>query len=139
MTIRTRLLALALTACALGTGSAAGQDAVRLGRLSGLTQITYGCPGPAREGAACEHWLPFAHARFAVTMSGPDRSPVPGTRRLVVSDSRGHFALSLAAGRYTLTPLPQSHTRGGAPVSVRIRAGGTATVAVRFLGFPMMV
>src|SRR5947207_2716350 len=84
----------------------AGQDQ---GRLSGVTQISYGCPGPQREGEPCEHWSSFAQARFRVTtLSG-------GNARIVTSNWRGRFTLVRIPGRYVLTPLRQAHTTGGTP------------------------
>ena len=140
MSIKASLLALALAVSALGAPAADARTAAPTGRLSGLTQITYGCPGPARvDGPPCERWFPFPRARFAVTMEAADRTPIPGTRRVVASDGHGRFTLSLAAGRYTLTPLPQRHTRGGQRVSVEIRAREATSAVVRFQGFPMMV
>src|SRR5438093_2663141 len=67
------------------------------GRLSGVTQITYGCPGPQREGEACEHWFSFPQARFRVTESHSG-----GAVRTITSDRRGRFTLALAAGVYRL-------------------------------------
>jgi hypothetical protein len=109
------------------------------GRLAGLTQITYGCPGPQRVGQQCERWSMFAHARFALRRNAADGTPIPGTRRVVASDGGGRFSLVLAAGTYTIIPLAQTHTRGGTTLTARVRAGQTTRVTLRFLGYPMMV
>jgi hypothetical protein len=119
--------------------AAAGPAAVATGRLSGLTQITYGCPGPVREGEPpCEHWSAFAHARFTVTRL-QQGVPVAGSSRLVQSDEHGRFAVALRPGRYRVNPLRQEHTTGGAPLTVTIGAGATTRALVRFRGFPMML
>ncbi len=109
------------------------------GRLAGLAQITYGCPGPQRVDQQCGRWSMFAHARFALTRNRAGGRPIPSTRRVVVSDGSGGFNLVLAAGTYTIIPLPQTHTRGGRTLTARIRAGQTTRITVRFLGYPMML
>lgn len=125
-----------LTACVAQTASGAR---VAGGRLTGLTQITYGCPGPVRVGAPpCEHWLSFPWARFTITRLGATGVPIAGTRRLVISDGRGRFNLVLRVGRYRVLLLPQKHTGGGGPINVTVKAGRTAWVLVRFQGFPQM-
>jgi hypothetical protein len=102
------------------------------GRLSGATQISFGCPGPVREGEpGCNPWRPFAHARLTVAGNG--------IKRVIVSDERGRFTLVLPVGGYSVTPLPQKNTRGGPRLTVRVSAGKTTWVRVRFVGFPMMV
>jgi hypothetical protein len=104
-----------------------------LGRLSGVTQITYGCPGPQRDGEPCENWSSFAQARFRVVkLSG-------GVPRTLTSDRRGRFTLLLGVGRYRVTPLRQPHTTGGPSVTVTIKALATTWVRVRFEGFPRML
>jgi hypothetical protein len=103
------------------------------GILTGTTQISFGCPGPVGEGTpSCHPWHPLGHARFSVTA---------GTTRFVTSGAQGQFTLRLPAGRYTVTPLPQPqlHTRGGPSITIRIRAGATTRIVVRFEGFPQMV
>jgi hypothetical protein len=127
------VIALSFVALALGglpQASTAGQNR---GRLSGVTQISYGCPGPQRMGEPCEHWSSFAQARFRVTtLSG-------GDARIVTSNKRGRFTLMLTAGRYRLTPLRQAHTSGGTQVTVTIRAVATTWTNVRFQGLPRML
>jgi hypothetical protein len=46
--------------------------------------------------------------------------------------------LRLDAGSYLVTPLPQHNTHGGPRLSLRVDAGATTRVLVRFLGFPQM-
>ena len=126
-----------LAACVAQTSAGAG---MARGRLTGKTQITYGCPGPARVGApSCEHWLSLPRARFTITRLNATGTPITGTSRLVTSDDRGRFELALAIGRYRLSLLPQQHTRGGNLINVTVKAGRTAWVLVRFQGFPQMV
>jgi hypothetical protein len=108
----------------------AGQDQ---GRLSGVTQISYGCPGPQGEGEQCEHWSSFAQARFRMT------TLKNGDTRIVRSNRFGRFTLALTVGRYRLTPLPQTHTTGGTTLTVTIQAGATVWARVRFQGFPRML
>jgi hypothetical protein len=136
-----RRLAVVVAVCScvvLGVGVVAG-SANATGRLAGLTQITYGCPGPQRVGQQCERWSVFKHARFALTRVRPDGTPIAGSRRIVVSDGNGRFSLVLTAGAYAVIPLAQAHTRGGRSFAVRVRAGQVAGITVRFLGYPMMV
>jgi hypothetical protein len=109
------------------------------GRLIGRTQISFGCPGPVREGTpGCNPWRPFAHARFSLAQRSASGDPIPGTRRTVTSDAHGQFQLHLRDGGYIVTPLPQPHTHGGARLNVQVRAGESTTVLVRFAGFPQM-
>ena len=106
--------------------------ATTTGRLSGATQISFGCPGPVREGEpGCNPWRPFAHARLTVTGNG--------IKRVVLSDERGRFTLVLPVGGYLVVPVPQKNTRGGPRLTVRVSSGTTTWVRVRFVGFPMMV
>ena len=126
-------IALALVAVAAGGTPQAGSAGADQGRLSGVTQISYGCPGPQREGEPCEHWSSFARARFRLTpLAG-------GDARTVTADRRGRFTLVLTIGRYRLTPLRQAQTTGGTPLTVRIRAAATTWTRVRFQGFPRML
>ena len=123
-------------ACVLagsGMGVAAATAGTAVGTLAGQTQISYGCPGPVAEGGpSCNPWRTFAQARFSV-------SPSPsGRAHIVVSDSLGRFSLRLAPGNYTVTSLPQAHTRGGTTLQIRIRPGALTRIVVRFQGYPMM-
>ena len=124
------LALVALAATGLATAGTAGQAP---GRLSGVTQISYGCPGPQRVGTVCERWSSFGHARFRLTTVST------GEARIVTSDRRGRFTILLSSGRYRLTPLRQAHTTGGASLTVTIRPAVTARVRVRFHGFPQML
>ena len=136
-----RLIAVSITFLA-GTGAAAGVAVPARtvdGTLAGRTQISFGCPGPAREGTpGCNPWRPFAHARFSLGQLSASGNPIPGTRRTVTSDAHGRFQLLLPAGAYVVTPLPQRNTHGGKRLNVQVRAGESATVLVRFAGFPRM-
>jgi hypothetical protein len=110
------------------------------GVLTGTTQISFGCPGPVREGSpACNPWHTFPDAHFSVARRGTDGGPVTGTARVLTSDPAGHFRVRLGTGVYLVTPLPQAHTRGGTPTSVQIRASRTRTILVRFIGYPQML
>ena len=134
-----RVAAVAVVVCAVLGAGAASASSNPTGRLVGLTQITYGCPGPQRVGQQCERWSVFKHARFAVTRVRPDGTPFASSRRVVVSDGNGRFSLVLTTGAYTVMPLAQAHTQGGRSFAVRVRAGQVARITVRFLGYPMMV
>ena len=124
---------IALSFVTLAVGGLPHASAASPGRLSGVTQISYGCPGPQRAGEPCEHWSSFAQARFRVTTLSS------GVARTVTSDSQGRFTLVLAAGRYRLTPLRQTDTTGGTSLTVTIRTGATTWTNVRFQGFPRML
>ena len=115
-------------------GTPQAGSAIVTGRLSGVTQISFGCPGPQREGNPCERWSSFPRARFQVL-----RLASGAATRTITSGSNGRFTLLLATGRYRLTPLRQTQTTGGTPVTVTIRAGATTWARVRFEGFPRMV
>ena len=74
--IRARLaLAAALFLLAAGgTAASAGAAAQQRGWIAGVTQISFGCPGPVREGAPpCERWSRFPHARFTIPEQVIDR------------------------------------------------------------------
>ncbi|MGZ4389753.1 MAG: hypothetical protein ACXVZL_10265 [Gaiellaceae bacterium] len=126
-----RLVLVSLAALAVVGPAVSARTAA--GLLTGTTQISFGCPGPVREGKpSCRPWHPLANALFAVAG--------PGTTRRVRSDAEGHFTLRLSAGAYTVTPLaqPELHTLGGPPLKVVIRSGRTTRILVRFAGFPQM-
>jgi hypothetical protein len=133
-------LSLGLVVLALATAaSAADVQATTDGRLSGATQISFGCPGPVRVGAPpCEHWSSFPRARFTLVRLRAG-VPVPGSDRRFRSDSRGRFTLRLAAGRYQLAPLAQAHTNGGTAINLTVRAGRTTWTLVRYQGYPRML
>jgi hypothetical protein len=124
-----------------GVGVAVGsQVQPRSGLLAGLTQISYGCPGPARAGQpSCEIWHPFPHARFGIRQIGPKGQPLPQIIRVIVSDRLGRFTVRLSAGVYQIMPLVQAHTSGGPKLTVQIRSGHTSRILVRFRGVPRMV
>jgi hypothetical protein len=131
----TLIVAVALVGIWALSGSAGA--GVSPGRLSGVTEVTFGCPGPIREGAPpCRRWLIFPRAHFTVTRQGSTGSPIPGTRRLAVSDGSGRFDLALAAGSYQLTPQPQARVVGGTAVDVTVLAGRVTRTVVRFWGLP---
>jgi hypothetical protein len=110
------------------------------GSLVGLTQISYGCPGPTRIGQpSCESWHPFPHARFAIRPIGPKGQPLPQIIRVVVSDQHGRFSLRLSTGEYQIAPLAQAHTAGGPKLNVHVRSGHTTRILIRLLGIPRMV
>jgi hypothetical protein len=129
----------AAIACIAPAVSVANPTITASGQLAGKTQISFGCPGPVQEGTpGCNPWRAFAHARFSLAGHSASGDPIAGTRRLVTSDARGHFALRLPVGSYLITPLPQRHTHGGTRLTVRVRAGESTTTLVRFIGFPQM-
>jgi hypothetical protein len=122
----------------LGLGDAVAEPK-NDGRLVGLTQISYGCPGPQRVGQQCERWSAFAHSRFALFRTPARGELIPNIPRIVTSDGRGSFSVVLTPGTYTIVPLVQPHSRGGTTLTARIRAGQTTRTMVRFLGSPIMV
>jgi hypothetical protein len=130
-----------LTALAVGVNvAAASQAQPSSGLLVGLTQISYGCPGPARVGyPSCESWHPFPHGRFAIRQIGPNRHPLPQIIRVIVSDRQGRLSIRLSTGDYQVTPLAQAHTSGGRKLTVRIRSDHTTRILIRSLGIPRMV
>lgn len=139
--IRLRLI-FALVTIALGAGAAVGEVAAasRAGRISGVTQISFGCPGPVREGTpSCEHWTRFPHARFSITRLADDNTPIKGTQQIISSGNRGEFTIALPSGRYLLRPLPQQHTNGGLPIHLEVRPAMTSWGLVRFTGYPQML
>ena len=131
--LRGVVIVFACVSLGAGVSAQAGTAGQDQGRLSGVTQISYGCPGPQREGDPCEHWSNFAQARFRVTTLRNRNT------RIVTSNRLGRFTLALPAGRYRLTPLPQTHTTGGTTLTVTIQAGATLWARVRFQGFPRML
>jgi hypothetical protein len=136
-----RLAAIASAAAVcIGVAASVANPAVTAsGRLTGTTLISFGCPGPVREGTpGCNPWHLFAHARFSLGQLSASGNPIPGSRRTVTSDGHGRFQLLLPAGAYVITPLPQRNTYGGKRLNVQVRAGESATVLVRFAGFPRM-
>jgi hypothetical protein len=110
------------------------------GVLAGLTQISYGCPGPVSIGQpTCESWHPFPHAHFGIRQIGPRGQPLPQIIRVVTSDRQGRFSARLTTGDYQLTPLVQTHSSGGRKLTIHIRPDHTTRIVVRFLGVPRMV
>lgn len=127
-----------LAAFALASG-VSGAMATATGTLKGLTQISFGCPGPVRaEAPTCNPWHAFPHAKFSLSRRSTGGEPVPGTAVVITSNSLGRFRMRLDTGTYLLTPLPRLNSRGGKRVTVRVRAGGVTTALVRFLGYPQM-
>ncbi len=135
-----RLVAVTASLVAISISVAAPSQAQPgSGLLVGLTQISYGCPGPTRVGhPSCEIWHPSPHARFGIRQSGPRGQPLPQIIR-VLSNRQGHFSVRLSTGDYQVSPLVQAHTSGGRKLTFQIRSGHTAKILVRFLGIPRMV
>ena len=122
-----RLLVVGFAALAVAGPAASAPPAG--GVLTGVTQISFGCPGPVHVGGpSCNPWHPLARARFSVA------------GRIVRSDAQGRFTVRLPVGTYVVKPLaqPELHTLGGTQMTVRIRAGQTTRILVRFTGFPQM-
>jgi hypothetical protein len=136
-----RLAAVPLATLAIGVGvAAASQAQAGSGLLVGLTQISYGCPGPARvEHTSCENWHPFRYSRFGIRPIGPKGQLLPQIIRVIVSDRWARFSIRLSTGDYALTPLVQAHTSGGRKLIIHIGTGHTTRILVRFLGVPRMV
>src|SRR5260221_3531752 len=78
-------------------GTPQAGSAIVTGRLSGVTQISFGCPGPQREGNPCERWSSFPRARFQVL-----RLTSRAATLTITSGSNRRFALLVATGRYHL-------------------------------------
>jgi hypothetical protein len=136
--MKAMVVATILTVAGLATGvSGAAVDAT--GTLKATTQISFGCPGPvSASGVQCNPWHLFPFARFSISRRSTGGVPVPGTAVVVTSNARASFSLRLDAGSYLVTPLPQHNTHGGPRLSLRVDAGATTRVLVRFLGFPQM-
>lgn len=129
----------AAVVCIGAVAGVANPAVVASGRLTGNTQISFGCPGPVQEGTpGCNPWRPFAHASFSLAQGSASGDPIAGSRRAVTSDAHGQFRLLLRAGAYVITPLPQRNTHGGKRLNVQVRAGESTAVLVRFAGFPQM-
>lgn len=136
--MRSFAAAMILAAFALA-GGVSSATATATGVLKGVTQISFGCPGPVRAGApACNPWHTLPHAKFSLSRRSTGGVPVPGTAVVVTSNSLGRFSMRLDTGTYLLTPLPRPSSRGGTRVTVRVRAGRVTTALVRFLGYPQM-
>jgi hypothetical protein len=135
-----KAFALLAVVCLIGVDAGASGAAVRTaGTLTGTTQISFGCPGPvSSSGPTCHPWHAFPNARFSIARRSVDGMPVPMTAIDVTSNAQGTFHVRLGAGTYLVTPLPQRSTHGGPRLTVRIRAGATTRVLVRFVGFPQM-
>jgi hypothetical protein len=129
-----------LTLMISSVGMAAASQVQQAGSLVGLTQISYGCPGPARIGQpTCEIWQPFPRARFGIRQIGPTGRPLPQIVRVVGSDQLGRFSVRLGTGDYQVSPFVQAHASGGPKLTIRVRSGHTTRLLVRFLGIPRMV
>ncbi len=130
-------IALLVSGASLATASSRQSGS---GLLLGLTQISYGCPGPARIGQpTCESWHRFQQTRFGIQQIGPKGQPLPQFIRVVVSDRQGRFSVRLSTGDYEVMPLVQAHTSGGPKLTVKIRSRHTTRIQVRFFGVPRMV
>jgi hypothetical protein len=138
--MRRLILPLAALAAAALLAAGASFATAPQGRLAVVAQISFGCPGPVREGTlGCNPWRPFRMARFAVVAVGLDGKPVPGSRRVYVASAKGRAVVLLAVGRYLLLPLAQPHARAGKSLPVSVHAGTTTTVVLRWQGYPQMV
>ena len=137
--MRRLIVVIALAAAGAAAGASHGA-ATPTGWLAGKTQISFGCPGPVRDGVpSCNPWHAFPNARVSVVRVAANGTPIASTRRLVVSDGAGAFRLRLAAGAYEVVPLRQPHTLPTDPLRVRVNAGAVTRVVVRFEGFPKMM
>ena len=138
---RLRLI-FAIVTIALAASAAVGDVAAgsQPGRISGVTQISFGCPGPVREGTpSCKRWTRFPHGRFSISQLTNDNTTIVGTRQIITSGNRGQFTIALPSGRYLLKPLPQRNTRGGTPIHLEVRPPITSWALVRFTGYPRML
>lgn len=135
-----RIAIAAVLALAAVPAGASGAAVGASGTLSGTTQISFGCPGPVNPDGlpTCKPWHAYPNAKFSVARRSTTGAPVPATAVIVTSNARAHFSVRLAAGSYLVTPLPQHNTHGGPRLTVRVRAGMTTTVLVRFVGYPRM-
>jgi hypothetical protein len=76
------------------------------GRLTGKTEISFGCPGPVREGTpGCNPRRRFVHARFSLAQRSASGNPIPGTAAPSPPTRTGSFSFSCAA------PVPTSSRR----------------------------
>ena len=93
--------------------------ATATGRLSGATQISFGCPGPVREGMASS--APLANCDFAVAN---EKGPVSS----FTTDAQGHFRIALAPGHYTISAGRKIGIRGCGPFDVDVTSGKMTAV-----------
>lgn len=130
----------AVLALAAPSAGASGAATHATGTLSGTTQISFGCPGPVNPDGppTCKPWHAYPNAKFSVARRSTTGAPIPATAVVVTSNARGHFSVRRAVGSYIITPLAQHNTHGGPRLTVRVRAGMTTTVLVRFAGYPRM-
>jgi hypothetical protein len=120
---------LALVA-ATGFADAATRRA-QMGNLAGTTKIAAACPVPSR---LCKSWQPYPHAQFTVTRLNAAGKRLARTTRTVRSDADARFHISLRAGRYVVMPARGVIAKSGGHQRVRVQAGGTRTITVRFAG-----
>jgi hypothetical protein len=118
---------------ALFVSIGSASPAPRTGFLAGVTEISVGCPGPTRTGGSCNPWHALPHARFQVVRLSALGRPVAGTRRVLASDWRAAFRITLVSGSYAVTGLPGPDSDSGPAVKVVIRPGQLTKVVVRFL------
>jgi hypothetical protein len=131
MTRINAILCFLTVAVLAATGAAeASTRQARVGNLAGTTKVETACPVPS---PLCTTWKPFPHAEFTVVRLTGAGTVVAGTKRTVRSDARGHFRLSLRAGRYRVKPARGTSMKGGASRTVRVRRGATRTVVIRFI------
>jgi len=112
-------MALALSVVALAAGGTPKtSSAVQTpGRLSGVTQISYGCPGPQREGKPCEHWSSFGHAQFRIARLNNGESARSGrVEVLTVPKPWGHETIWAHTDKYVGKIL---HIKAGHALSVQ--------------------
>lgn len=128
------ILVLGVMIVGVGTAAATAtaRSTVRTGTLAGKTVIVNNCPVDT-PGHTCSPWRPLAGAKVTIVRTNRAGTPLPRTARTVTSDSKGRFALRLAAGTYRVTPLPNKTARGGATVIARVVAAKVTTIVVHFV------
>ncbi|MFI5977685.1 hypothetical protein [Streptomyces sp. NPDC051452] len=129
--VRTALAALALATAVLagGCGRAshgAGSPGAPDSGIKGRTMVDGGCP-LVREGSPCPDRPLSAH--LTITGGDPQR-----TIAQIISDTDGHFRLSLPPGTYTVRPanLTGAVAPIAQPVTVTVSDGRFTAIVIHF-------
>jgi hypothetical protein len=135
MRVAVILCSATLALAATSTFAGAATRHARIARMVGTTRIATDCPVPS---LMCRSWRLYPNARFTVTRLNAAGKPLARTMHFVQSDAAAHFHLRLRAGMYVLTAGPGRNVKLAKPHRVRVHAGTTKVVTVRFTAIPLM-